>query len=535
MPDEGPIKAWFDKDDQARQESLDRARLWASLSKPAVLPPRDHDSNRKLPEPFQSDGSYGVQTLKGKMVAATFPLSHPWVKLQLPGHVEMRLAQSEEGTEILSRTYALLDLTERIMVSALESSTGEGDRRRRPWGFRAAKHQTFDQILVTGDTLEQLTEDFRLKVFRRDQYVTKRDSACDVLYHIVREQIDPLSLSEEQIAAIGLSVNELRDETPRDRLLDIYTLVEWNPLSRRWVITQEANKRVVPNSSGEESTEETVKSYFSTYYDLAPGDDYGRGLIETLGGSLRTKNTLVMRSLEILGLAAKQTPCIDHGSPTRPDDLAKESGVPIRARVVGGRVEDIAMLSYQQIPEYQMISDGIERLTKELARAMLVESALQPHKDRVTATQIQRIALELDGATGGMYAHIADLQQIPLAERTLFQLRKQNKVPPLPEDMVEIEIVSGLAALQRDEDANKLLELMQLAFQTPEMAKRINQAELLERYMRARSMFEPGLIRSDEEIEAEERRQAQIQTEQGVSQVAAQTIGNIVEAQATGS
>jgi hypothetical protein len=147
---------------------------------------------------------------------------------------------------------------------------------------------------------------------------------------------------------------------------------------------------------------------------------------------------------------------------------------------------------------------------------MLMEGENQPRGDRVTAYQVQRVAMELEGALGGVYAPIADSMQVPLIERLLYQLRRDGELPELPQESVEIEAVTGISALSREDDQGKLLQLMQVLAQLgPDSMSRLDMSVLLDLLMRQSGIYEPGLVKSQEDIDAE--RDAAMQQQQQMS------------------
>src|SRR5690606_30059423 len=155
-------------------------------------------------------------------------------------------------------------------IGALESAGGRAEMRGRLSGFHSAKLRSLNQLLITGDTLEMMQDDFRIRVYRRDHYTTRRDGVGDVLYHTIVEEIDPLALSPDsdellakQLEAVGLDRADLEDKSPADRLAKLYTHVRWNPLSKKWTVEQEINQKLLPlDADGGTASEETLSPFF---------------------------------------------------------------------------------------------------------------------------------------------------------------------------------------------------------------------------------------------------------------------------------
>jgi hypothetical protein len=458
------------------------------------------------------------------MLLALYPPSVPWFRLKVAGKF---LYDGNIPPDTLQQLQQELMMHELLMLTRLEQADvpGRASNRRRG-GFRSRKRMVIDQLLVTGDALERLTEDYRIQVYRRDQYVTRRDSAGDVLYHIVKEKIDPLTLSEEQREMAGLNTEELVLKTVSQRMKELYTYVCWQPLTNVWLVQQEINRKIINES------QETVSQFLSTAFELAPTENYGRGWIELNLGDARTYNELNERLLDFAATASKQLFAVDYNSQVRPRDLAKSSGEVIQARVQGGQVQDVSCLKVDKLSDFNVVYQTAETKRRDLASAMLMETETTPRGDRVTATQVNRVAAELQGALGGLFAPIADSQQIPLVERLLYQMRKDALLPTLPAESIEIEAVTGLPALSREYDQENLVGVMQVLGQFgPEVMSKINVGTLVDVMFRQANVYHPGLVKSEEEIAAEQQAVMQQQLAMAGGQEAIRTGGAVIEQQ----
>lgn len=525
MAGSAKIKEHFDLDDANRQESLQRARLCAKLTKPWVLPPDGHESDHALPENFQSVGSRGITNMEGRLLLALWPPGVPWFQFKLSPEIEYA---PDVDPGILNAIKELLFLRELTVQAVLESAALNDKSKKRRSGFRTRKRMALTQILVTGDVLEQLTDDYRIKTFRRDQYVTRRDSAGDVLYHIVRERIDPLTLTDGQLAIAELDKDKLADERVDKRMQDIYTRIEWQPRAKNWLIQQEVNGHIIVES------EESVTPYFSTPFELAPGDHYGRGFVEQNVGDFRSTDELEERLLDFAAMASKFLVARDASSMVRDEDLEKPSGSIIEARVSGGHVQDIGMLRVDKAQDFNVVWTSIQHKTMELNKAMLMEAELQPRGDRVTALQISRIAAEIDGALGGLYAPVADEQQVPLLRRTVWQLERDNLLATLPDEAVTVDYMTGIAALGREVNMQRVLNLTQVIGQLgPEAMARINMGVLIDVLRRYGNIHEPGLIKSDEQLAQEQQAAAEAAVMQQAAGKAIDVAGNVAQQEMT--
>ena len=521
------IKARFQADDGQRAAILERARLCARLTKPWVLPPLGQPATGRLPDNYQSDGSRGVTNLSGKMLLALFPPGEPFARLtpipevQYDPRVDARLMQ-----------HLLDDLSMRDaqIQAQIESCTLDGKSRQRAT-FRSRKRAAIEQLLITGDVLEQFTDDYRLKVFRRDRYVTKRDSCGDVLYHIIRETVDPLALTPRQ-RELAQFKEGFEGKPVCERMQDLYTLVEWNPLTRVWVITQEVNDHAVNES------QEEVTPFFSTPFDLVDGEDSGRGFIEANLGDLGSLDELCRRLLDFAEMSSKMYPFIDGSSQLREQDFEKPTGSVMRGSVRGGQVDDVAFLKVDKLGDFNVCYQSTERIGKKIGAVMLMESETAPQGEAGRhAYAWQTVVGELNGALGGLYAPIADEQQVPLLRRVYYQMERDLKFTSrLPKQLVNISALTGFAAVSRSMDAQKIEKIAAVAAQLVPPgsgANPIDAGVAIEELVRLYNVRAPGLVKSPEQLQAETQQAIAAQTQLAGAQKALDTAGNIVQSAAT--
>lgn len=482
-----------------------------------------------MPENYQSDGARGLTNLEGRMLMATYPPDTPWFHYEPAPEVRYSPDVDPDGLqEILDRLF----LYELQVQAQLESQDLSTDSVRRRTGFRSQKRKALAQIITTGETLEQLTDDYRIKVFSRAQYVTQRDGEGAVMIHIIREVIDPLTLDDDRLSRADLPANKRNADRVDDRMQELHTLVEWQPRSKTWVIQQEMNANII------ETTEEPISPFFSTVFDLAPGEDYARGFIEANLGDLRSYDETRERILDFAALHSKQLIAKDYSSLVRDQDLAKPSGEIIQARVSNGEIQDVGVLAPSNAANFSVVYQTSEMIQKSLAAAMLIESAIQPQKERVTARQIQQIAMELEGQLGGFYTPIADDQHGPLVRRTTWQMQRDNLLPDMPKykgkSLVHLKLLTGINAISREVAAGKLLDLMQILSPLgPDALRRLDVGVLTQVLMRYRGIHEPGVIKSEEQLAREVQQAIQANIAQKAGEKVVDTAGNIAEEQAT--
>ena len=526
------IEDMFARKDRERAGSLTQARLAAILTKPYVLPPATQKANSELPPNYQSLGARGISILTGRLMLALYPAQMPFFVFTPAAHILN--APDADPVEMQDAQQSLF-LYGRALMAKLEQQDLRPDveMRRRSLGFRAHKTKVIDQVLITGDCLERMLDDYRLQMFRRDQYVTARDGAGGVMYHITREMIDVATLTDEQFGKSGLDSDVRMDPDPSNRMHPMFSWVKWEPFAKNWTIIQELNQNEIAEST------EPVNPYICTPFELSGGEDYGRGFIESNAlGDLRTLDELEMTRLDMLSLAGNMKIAKDRASLVSDKELLQPPGTVISgARVEGGRVQDIGVVSFTDVRDYSMLVEGVRDKRNDLGKSMLIESETVRNAERVTTMEISRNVAELNGALGGVYVSLAADQQIPLVARLQYQFDKDNGIMWTSDDegnsRIEMQSVTGLAALNTSQEIDKLINALGAIQQLGEPAiGEIDMRVAVQVLLRQIGVHEPGLFKSDEQKDMESKRALVQQLAMAGGQQAIQTTGRIAEQQA---
>ena len=139
---------------------------------------------------------------------------------------------------------------------------------------------------------------------------------------------------------------------------------------------------------------------------------------------------------------------------------------------------------------------AIDRIEGRLQFAFLLNTAIQRPGERVTAEEIRYMSQELEAGIGGLYSILTQELQLPLVRRLMHVLHRQKKLPAMPKgngggELVHPRPVTGLEAIGRGDDRNKLVEFITTAQQVlgPEiMAKYVNVDEALRRLAASNSI-----------------------------------------------
>ena len=129
------------------------------------------------------------------------------------------------------------------------------------------------------------------------------------------------------------------------------------------------------------------------------------------------------------------------------------------------------------------------------------------------------MAQELETALGGVYSILSQEFQLPLVRLLLARLESDGKMPKMPKDSIKPQIVTGLEALGRGQDLNKLAQfLTYLQPLGPQViSQNLNVDDYIDRLGASLGIDTGGLVKSVEE-KAQEMQAMQQAQQQAQSQ-----------------
>lgn len=515
------IEAQYQCEDGERYSTLERMRQCARLTIPTLLPDRNKTPDDPLPSNFTSTGSNAIMSVVGNLLMDVFAPDRPWIMQEMAP--EMR-QDPRIPAEFKEQVAAALFAQDVALQSIIVSSDSDFEDNAPAVGFYSASLANLKRLVVCGDTLQRMDENFRTRGYRNDKYVTKRDSSGAVLHHIVTEKMVVRSVPEEHRAKLDLT--RYAGLAPWKQEIDRYVRVEWQPYTRKWVETTEYQKKEV------ETVEHVYTPYFSAFFELCEGDNYGTGLAELNRGDLWSDDNFTRRMADWAGAASKLTPVIDDLCDNDEEDLEQESGVPIRTTVSDGRATKIGFLSVDKIADYRVVQEFLAGLRERINRNFLSQSQSIRASERTTAAEVDVTVRENAGGRAGIYAPVSDQLVIPLMRRAMWQMKKQGLMPIAPRGMVKTTLLTGVAALAALGRAQQILEYAQVVQALgPQAMARINEGVMLSVLARYRRISEPGLIKTDEQLAREQQAAIAAQTQLAAGEAGAKAAGAIATAQ----
>ncbi|MEM9725118.1 MAG: portal protein, partial [Pseudomonadota bacterium] len=461
----------------ARRPFLERGREAAKLTTPSLLPPDGHSGLSSLPTPYQGVGARGVNTLANKLLLAQFPPNTPFFRLTVDETALAAMgedAPAEDGEAPKAdapgaRSEASIAAPQAAALQdaaqAVETALGRIERAvmaEIETGFvRAALHAALRHLIVSGNCLLHLNPEGGARVFRLDRYVVKRDALGGVREIVLRETVAPDTLPEGVDAGARGGVEPLTGRTlsagaplqNADRTVDLYTWIRLETGGSGeayWSVVQEALGQEIPGSAGRYPKDRL--DWLALRWTHVDGEDYGRGHVEEYLGDLRSLEGLMQAIVEGSAAASRMTVLVSPNGQTDAEELAEaENGA-----IIDGDGKDVSIVQANKFNDFRVAFEAIKMLNERLSFAFLLNSAVKRDADYVTAEEVRFMAAELEDALGGVYSVLAEELQKPLVSLLLHHKAREGLLPPLPLGVVRPRIVTGLDALGRGRELQRL-------------------------------------------------------------------------------
>jgi len=487
----GEVAKRYSQLEGERDTFLERGREAARLTIPTLLPDEGHSSSSIYSTPYQGIGARGVNNLASKLLLALLPPNSPFFRLTIDDFDLQQIAgdnrgQVEEGLA-------------RIERAAMQEIEGKA--------IRVPVFEALKLLIVTGNALVYMPKKGGMKVYRPDRYVTKRDAMGNVLEIITKETVSPMMLPEEVQAMLPQS------ETPV-KSLNLYTkLMKTN---KGFDVFQEVAGIEVPNSRG--TYKDDTNPFIPLRFIRIDGEDYGRGYVEEYIGDLRSLESLTRAIVQGSAASSKVLFLVRPNGTTKSSDLSKAPN----GAFLNGDANDVSTLQVQKAADFRVALETMRMINDRMAAAFLLNSSVQRAAERVTAEEVRFMAQELETALGGVYSILSQEFQLPLINLLLNSLQQQGKMPKMPKDSVKPTVVTGIEALGRGQDLNKLATFLQYLqpLGAEVIASEMNINDYIDRLGASLGIDTSGLIKSQEQKMQEQMAQQQMMQQQMLEQTA---------------
>jgi hypothetical protein len=491
------IKERFRELDSRRIRKLERSRYVASLTVPSVLPPAGWTNEEQLPQPFSSIPARGVVGMASRMLSAMLPVNDtPFFKFSLrPG--------TEPDPEV---------------NSYLEAMSSQVYRKINSKNLREIIFQALQHLIVVGDSIVIMEDDFSFRVIRFDHFVMRREvngEPKEIIY------LEFVARSNDEAIE-----DNFRSQYSADYASEgydvVYTRLTKEEDGNEWFVEREQDEKIIETGSYK------VFPIIPLRWTSVAGENYGRSHCEDIAGDIQSLEAFTEASQEGMAAASTFWMGVDPAGITEIDDLAGQAN----GSWVSARQQDVIALSPAQTlnPQIQATFQAVETMRREVGQAFLLDSAAIPSGDRVTATAVRRIGQELETVLGGAFSSIARELFVPIVERAVFLMLEEGEIDQRLQDQffedgtLKVEIITGLQALSRDTDLMKLMQMGEMMRNLPQEAMQTFKFEEYGRALITALGFDANnWIRTEEDIkaeQAEQQREAMAMQQQAATQQA---------------
>jgi hypothetical protein len=453
--------------------------------------------------PFQSIGARGVNNLASKLLLAILPPGSSFFRLTLDDFVVAKLAQKFKanpklGDDARATLEEALGRIERAVCNRLEQV-----------GARTIVFEALKQLLVAGNALVQILPSGKLQLHMLSNYVVKRDMSGNVLEIVVKQSLSRMSLPLKVLAIVEADDKAKPNDKSAEKNIDLYTRVsrkESDTGVQTWEVYQEACGKIVPDTQGTYPLDKTP--WLPLRFTHITNEDYGRGFVEEYQGDMSSLESLTEAVVRFSVVAAKVVYLVDESGTTDKNKLAAARS----GDVMDGKATDVTAVTLEKYNDFKVTKEVADGIQHRLEQAFLLDTAVQRDAERVTAEEIRLLANSLEMGLGGFYSILGEEFQRPLVSCMMSQMERERKLPILPKQAVNPSIVTGLEALGRNADLQRLDVLLQgLAqnFGPPVVAQYVDVGGYLKRRGTALGIDMTGLIRSDDAVQAQVNQQQQ--------------------------
>ena len=471
-----------------RYQYLDRARQCSKLTLPYVMPEEGFGAHSRLDTPFQGVGARGANNLASKLLLALLPPNAPFFRLNVDTYA---LKQDGAPDEIVTEIETSLQKMEEGVMEEISRET-----------YRTVLHEVLKHLIICGNALVYLPDEGGMRVFHLDRYVVQRDPMGNPISMATKETISYAVLSDEMKQAIGTT-----GEMPTDNC-DLYTAVKL--IDNKWHVWQDINGVRVPDSEGTYAKDKCP--FIPLRFCRIDGESYGRGYIEEYLGDLQSLEKLTQAIVEGSAASAKVLFLVNPNGTTNARTLAESPN----GAIVSGNVQDVTVLQVNKQADLRVAQETIAAIKDRLSHAFLLTSNTVRNAERVTAEEIRMLGQELESALGGLYSLLSTELQLPMVTRLMDVMGKKKTLPKLPKDIVKPVIITGVEALGRGNDLQKLdlfLGGVAQMFGPEVMQQYVMPSEYFARRATALGIKIEGLIKPQEQLQ-QEQAQAQQQAQQ---------------------
>ena len=485
-----------------RDYYLDRARACARLTLPYLIPTNTEPvpgNKEAYPVPWNGIGARGVGNLASRILLALLPPTQQFFRFSLD---EGEMAKQGVGPEEKSGLEEALSKIERMVLREIEASND-----------RVVFHEALLHLLVSGNCLLYITPE-GLRVFHLNRYVCSRGPmgnpveavTCEELpIHLLPKAVQEMLKEEDEKLKGVIPDDDPIPQSPRDReTVKVYTYIQWSETNVKW--HQEVKGRIIPGSEGRSPLD--LSPWLPLRMGVVDGQPYGVSYVEQAAlADLQTVEALCQAIAEGSLASSKILFLVKPSGVTKAADLARAPN----GAFVTGDPNDVLALQVQKSTDLAVAMQGKQQIEARLSQAFMLADVRD--SERTTAEEVRLQAMQIEQSLGSVYALLTQEFQVPYVAKKLDILQREGKVPQMPKELVKPVMTVGLAAVGRGNDLENLVRFITTLGQTmgPEsLATYVKPNELITRLAYSMGIDVLGLVKSEQELQAEQQQQQEM-------------------------
>ena len=484
-------KEIYERLENERKSYVTRAEDCAKYTIPSLFPKETDNKDTKYETPWQSVGARGLNNLTAKLLLALFPPNSPFYKLTLRDDIAAYYEADPQAKYEIEQKLVQL---EQIILNCIET-----------YQIRVTINEALKQLLVAGNCCMFLPpKEGGIKLYRLSSYVIQRDALGNTIQLVATDKLT--------VATLPADVKNLVDPNKKpDEEVVVYTHIYYSNDDDRMYSYQEIEGKKIPGT--ENNYPKDKCPWIPLRLIKLDGESYGRSYVEEYLGDLKSLEGLQKAIVELAAIAATVINLVNPNGITQVRKVTKCKN----GGFAPGRRSDIETMQLEKQQDMQIAKQTADALEARLSYVFMLNSAVQRSGERVTAEEIRYVAGELEDTLGGIYSILSQELQLPLVRRLLAQLQSTGQIPQLPDNMIEPAITTGIEALGRGHDLNKLTTFLSLVKDIPEAQQRLQWGNLITAIASGSNIDTTGLVKSDEEMQQEMQQQAMLQMAQAAT------------------
>ena len=491
------LSSIYEKCSSERTQFLERARDASAITIPTILPEEGSTSATKFPTPFQSVGARGVNNLASALLLSLLPPNSPFFRLQLDEETERDLEQLDP--KVKPEVANSLATNERSMMDEVERS-----------GVRTGLFDAVRHLVVTGNALLYFPDGGNMRVVHLDRYVVKRCPLGITRTVVLKESVHPSMLPPEAQVEVSPQADAYKSH------IDMYTGMITRP-DGKVDVYQEINGQELENSR--RTLEPEDAPFIAVRMGRVDGENYGRGYVEQYMGDLQSLEGLSKAIVEGSAAAAKVLFLVSPNGTTRARTLSESPNGAIRE----GSAGDVSVLQSQKAADFTVALNTIRGIEERLAYAFLLVEGSIRNADRVTAEEVRLVTQAVERQLGGIYSILSRELSLPMVRLIMNKMKREGALPKIPMEKIRPVIITGIEALGRGNDLNKLDTYLAGIGQIlgPQVLQQyVDVGEYLKRRAMALGIDTKGLVRTPEELQMMQQQAMQQQQQMMLAQQA---------------